>query len=58
MLSAKAMDLIEMLVLFDVRGALIRKLRGLADLRVVLIIQPCEMSLSAPNPKRSLATLT
>ena len=58
MLSAKAMNLIEMLVLFDVRGALIRKLRGLADLSVVVITQPREMSLSAADPKRSPATLT
>lgn len=57
MLSAKAMDLIEMLVLFDVRRALIRKLRGLADLRVVEITQPREMSLSAADPECGPASL-
>jgi hypothetical protein len=57
MLSAKAMNLIEMLVLFDVRYAFIRKLRSLADPSVVVITQPREMSLSAADPECGPASL-
>ena len=57
MLCAKPIHCIEMLVLFNFRGALVRKFCGLADLRAVERVQSFEVSLSAADPERRMAVL-